>query len=847
MSPFSLRRFGRFVVLLLVAVTSVLLTSVPLVAQKPSAQKKENEAVKRQYNVALGFERRNLYPDAVILWQKFLQNFPNDSRVSHAKYHLGICRFQQKKFVEAAKTFRGVFLQYPKFEHCDAARFNLGLSLYNLAAGTKKAADYSKAAAAFDDVVKKHPTSKLGVNCFYYRAECAFQTGDKPAAVAIYQQAIQKYPAGPLLAEIHYALGTTQQELKQFPAAAATFQTFLRKFPQDIRVNECRLRRGIAMMSMKKIAPAEKIFTQLAVLKTFKLADYALLKQAECVLQRGNVTQAVNLYQSLPRRFPKSAYIGAALIAAGKNRFQSGQYPPAQRLFTDVISRQLDEADEAAYWLARTQIQLKNPAAAMETVRKAIAANPKSLFLPHLELTRIDAAAAQPKLRKSAVALYAAFAKTRAVHPLAAESQFRAASLSLQGEDFPAAISHAAVFLATAQFAKSPYRPRVLFIAGEAYLLREKPDAVRALASYRQLIDGFPQDAQLAQARLRLGFCLYRTGKPTEAVKVLTTAFAQLKEPDQLAEAQLLIGRCHADGSRHKQAVAAFAAAAKAGPQWKRSDEVHYLAGVSQLALKQTAAAVAEFNKVVRKSPHGPYRANAHLQLAEIAFAVKKFAVALTNFTAVIKTFPKTEAALTAHYGSASVFYAQGNDAKAVSQLSTLLKQQPKSGNAASARYLRGLCYRRMKKFPLAVKDLTDFLAGQVGSSEAENARYALALCHIGMKKYPPAITSLTALLKSNPKFPDADHARYELGFAYLQTKAEGKAAETFRQLIAAHPASPLVAECWMRIGTHYENNKQPAQAAKAFAAGVAKARKPQLQERLRYRLGWGFDPQADY
>ena len=91
------------------------------------AQTVPDAGASRDYNVALGFLKKKLYPQAAARWTKFIQTYPKHERLAFANYYLGVCQFHQKQLPQAAATFRIVLTKYPKFKNADGAQFNLAL------------------------------------------------------------------------------------------------------------------------------------------------------------------------------------------------------------------------------------------------------------------------------------------------------------------------------------------------------------------------------------------------------------------------------------------------------------------------------------------------------------------------------------------------------------------------------------------------------------------------------------------------------------------------------------------------------------------------------------------------
>ena len=76
------------------------------------------------------------------------------------------------------------------------------------------------------------------------------------------------------------------------------------------------------------------------------------------------------------------------------------------------------------------------------------------------------------------------------------------------------------------------------------------PDAARAEGLFRRLLAQYPRHKHAAQARVRVGLCLYLAKKYPEAVTFLTQAGKGLRDPALAAEAHLLIGRSHHDAGQ---------------------------------------------------------------------------------------------------------------------------------------------------------------------------------------------------------------------------------------------------------------------------------------------------------
>jgi TolA-binding protein len=837
---FSLAPAQKWLVTL--AVFSLLANSAAPAAETGDA--KPDPAATRQYAVAAGFQSKKLYAQAARRWQQFIATYPKDSRLAKAYHHLGTCQLHDRQPAKAAQTFRTLIEKFPRSESLDVAHFNLGLALYNVGLASQQAKDLRTAASAFAEVPTRFAKSKHAGPALYYQGECMYRVGDVAAAAALYRKVIAEHAGSDVVPDAYYALGTAQQELAQDKEAGATFQAFLDKFPKDKLAGECRLRLGLCLVKQKRHADASKVFEQCAALPNFPLADFALMQQARCAYEQKQLAQAAALYETLPKKFPVSARGGPALLAAGKCWYQAGDFPRAEAALGAALARKFEAAPEAAYWLGRTLLKRTKPADAVVVLDRAIAAHPKSAFLPQLVFTRINALYDLPARRKETAALYADFAQKHPKHDLTPRAFYMAALAALEARDYPASQRHAESFIK--QFARHELLAEVLFIGGEAYVEATPPAPSKAEPLYRRLLTEYPKHKHIAQARVRVGLCLYLAKKYTAAVAFLTEARTALSDPALAAEAHLLMGRCHHDAGQSAQAVAAFEKALEAKSGWERGDEVLLALAQSLRAQKKLPEARAQLQRLQTAYPKSPLQAHALFQLGEMSQEQKKYDEAAALYEQTVARFPKSESAALAQYAIGTVWLSKRDHAKAVQAFGKLLDAHPAGALAARARYKRGLAYQQLRQFEPAAKDLAAFLASKpAGSGDPRraqrraDARYALALCQSALKQHAEAAATLAALIREKPDYQRAAQVYYEMGHCLLLAKKYKEAAEAFRQLAATAPDSPLAPEAWFRVGEFHESARQLPQAARAYDAGLKKAKDVGLREKLHYRLGW--------
>ncbi|MEO2019159.1 MAG: tetratricopeptide repeat protein [Fuerstiella sp.] len=821
-------------VLICVVIVPIAVTFGPVFAQEQAV----DPVATREYAVALGFQKKKLFKQAALRWAQFIAKFAQDERIVNAHYHLGVCQLKTGN-AEAVGTFQQVLKQFTEFEQRDAVQFNLGLALYNTALASQTPEGFRAAAAEFAKVPFQYGKSKHIPSALYYQAECVFQAGDHAGAIAVYQTLIAQHVDSPLLPTAIFALATTQHDLKKSAEAVETYRLFLQKFPKDNMVAECRLRLGLALTELTRHAEAEKEFATAAAVKEFAMADLALFHHARSKHEQKQLPQAAALFESLPKKFKQSEYINVAWLEGGKCRFLSNQFPQAQNAFKAVVDAKQNDSPEAAWWLGRTLIQLKQASDALGILDRAIADWPQTEFIPELKFTRIEAIYEDEKRKPETVKLYAQFADEFAADDLAADARFRAALTALQLNKLTDAQQQSDAFLSNAAFAKHSSLPDALFVAAESRIVGDTADFAKAVELYRRLIGEFPEHVYTSRSLVRVGFCLHSLNQHDPGIAFLKMALPKLKEPELLAEAQFLIGISQLSLKRPVEGVTALRASRQAKGDWKRGDEVLLALATGLVDTNQADAAIAELNQLNQKYPKSEFGDRAWFRLGELQARQKKLDPAVTAYQQVVARFPDSDFAPLAAYGSGSALFDKADYNGAVSHLNGLLTKYPKSEIATNAYYLRGLSQHRQKNHAAAVSDLTEFLKRDPAEENAAlDARYSLALCHAGLKQHDQTIQTALDLLKVKPDYAAADKVWYELAFAYSETKRQQESIDAFRQLATMFPDSLLAGECWLRVAGFHASENQFAEAIAASDQGLAKTTDQKLRERLQFRKG---------
>jgi TolA-binding protein len=806
-----------------------------------SYAQKETPAATRQYAAAARLQNLKSYDLAAEAWVRFIDDFKTDPRVDEAFYNLGVCYYLDDKLDLAVKSFEIVIERFPKLEKLEAAYLYLGAAQSGIAQ-TGKTEMYDAAVKTLDTLIAKFPQGEYVANALYYKAEALYTQGKRKEAALAYGELIYKYPKHSLAADGTYALGVCQEDLGQPDAAGKTYDQFLKDFSQHPLATEVTLRRGNTLYETGQYAEAIKRFAAAAAAEGFAMADFATVRQADCLAQAKQYVEAAALYLSVPAKFPKSGQIERATLAGGKCYYLGGKYPEVRKALAPSLAGGGAASYEAAHWIARSWLKEKQPAKALEVITKVLpkARADKDPMAVQLLMDQADAIYDTPQRRGESVEFYAAVVGAAPKDPIAPQALYMAAFAALEQGKTDTALKYADTFLFT--YPKHDLVADVTHIKAESHLLLGETDEAAPL--YEALLKKYSKhpDAELWTVRRALLSFLKKDYEGT----IASLGSAEIRRPDLVAQAQYLVGSCQLELKQYKEAVESLKAALAAQPNWSQADEnllalarAYGQSGDHEQAKASAARLIADF-------PKSTVLDKAHYRLGEYSYLGGDLNEAAAAYRKVIDTWPKSSLVPYALHELGCVEMELKDGAASEATLSKFLTQFPQHALAASARFSRGMARHRLQQYEPAAQDLEAFLAAGPQGPEKSDARYLLGLCQMGIEKHADAVATLQTLLEEDPGYARTDSVLYQLAWALKLSNRPSDADKTFEKLAAGHPDSPHTAEAFYHLGEFAYQNEDYKRAALSYFESQQRAGESDLGEKSSHKLGWAYYHQND-
>lgn len=799
------------------------------------ATAQETEAATRQFAAAVGFQNQKLYKDAIAEWTTFLRKFPGDARARKARHYLGTCCLQSEDYLAAVAAFTKVKEGDGPFDLMDQTLLNLGIAWYGQAQKSSRAADYRSAERAFDQMLSNYADSQFAPRAVYYQAECLFQRQEHSAAAASYARFVRQYPRHELHADALYGLGTALEADDDTAAAEKAFAQFTTQYASHPLATEVRMRQADLLFNAKNFASAEKVFARIAADRDFELADLALLRQARCLYEQGEMTAAARLYWNVPRSFRKTKYYDAAILAGAKCYYLEERYDLAKSGLERLIDRTGDEGEEAYLWLARCHLKEDNPQQALQIASRGLR-RVRGDMRSELDLVRIDAMYEIPGSRAEATELYERFAERNADSSLAPQAQYMAALSALENEQYDKAGRLSEQFLSRRY--NSELTPDVLFISAESQLLRGKHG--KAVTRYEQFLKVGQKHANYEQATVRLALALLMDEQADRSVQILAATADQIQDRALKAEAFSILGRGYAAQDRFDQAARQLQQSLTLEKDPKRKEETTVALAEALRKAGREAEADTQLKNMLAGSGTGRFSAEASFRLAESAFAAEEYDSARRYYSRVIQQEPDGDFGPHALYGLGWTLFRTGEYQDCRRVMSKLIRDfARKESIAQKGYYVRGMAAYQLDEFADVVRDIDTYLQTQPQLNEELDALYVKGLALAGMEQPRQSAAVFESIIARGSEYESGDKVMYELGWTYRDLNQPDKAVATFTKLAQTWPDSEMAAESLFLVGEAWYDAEHFEKAAAAYTRSSQSPGNAEIAEKSLHKLGW--------
>jgi TolA-binding protein len=750
--------------------------------------------------------------------ETFTKSTTSHPALEMAWTYLGDAYFGQSEMTRARRAYEQSLTLFPKGRLADRARYGLGRSLAELGEmdaaiirlralaaegqpdwsdraglelGTILSNDgkFAEALIAFEGVERNAPASALVPEARFQRARLLARLNRTAEAVAGLQQL-----AGDKEQEIAtraaLELATIELERNHADLALNAIETAIRRFPKADQILAMQFRAGEALSRLKRLAEAQQRFLIVAGGDARNsLAGQALVRAAECAIDRGEPAEAARIAASFAARFP-----GSPLV-------------PQARLIEARAATALAKPERAIQILEPLVASAEKPMKTDSTAKL-----PSSTASIELELAIAYRAIGR---REQSTAMLERIIKNS---DRSGDMNALQNALFLTGQNHLEAGRHADAVGPLEKYLEAKptgdVADHALAHLTIAQLALGQPD--KALAMLSQLESRFPKSQTLASTRVRVAEAELARHQPARAAEIFRRAVesdaANDKKTAQLnIRAFTGLGRALAELGNTDDATATFARALELSPSASTAAEIAMTRAQTLESAGKGDAAITAYVTVAEKFPASELAPKANLARARLLARSGRIAESGPIFENLIATPEARQRLEKAGLGVDAVLAEWGwslvdavQTALADTVFSRLLKEYPGSAHEIDARFNLAESANLKGDRAEVVRLLDPVVKGDQPQQPTKSPRgltsdasrkllptilYRLGRTQVELAQWNAAIAIFDRLMKEFPDNPYRREARY-LGAECALRQGDAAGAEAAIALLLEEPAA---------------------------------------------------------
>ncbi|MFT6746769.1 MAG: tetratricopeptide (TPR) repeat protein [Glaciecola sp.] len=373
---------------------------------KPSARNAYRFASKSSHNIEikenalfnyakLSFELDiDPYHESIVALEKYIDKFPNSSKVEEARKYLLNVYLNTKNYQRAIVSLDKIKKKDIDIQTAyQKIAYYRGIELFNnqKVGFTNKDVTNFKAAIYYFQKSLEYPIdNQITALSHYWRAESYFRIGDMKKALEGFKAF--KSISGAILIkeyqEVDYQIAYCHLGLNDYGPAIMAFRKYLDKHANENtrKVNDANIRTGDSYLIVKgkdDLILSLKYYKK-AIYMNMAFVDYCYFQQAQSYMLLNNYKEQAKSLESLISKFPESKYIDEANFYLGETYLVSlKNYDLAIKYFTEVVEKHQGDlllVQRAYNGLASAHSKKKNFEKALAFFENSVALDPRSNY-----------------------------------------------------------------------------------------------------------------------------------------------------------------------------------------------------------------------------------------------------------------------------------------------------------------------------------------------------------------------------------------------------------------------------------------------------------------------------------
>ena len=269
----------------------------------------------KQVTYSNGYCHFNLgsYSNAAYQFAEFVEQYPDDIRITDAKLRLADSYFGSKNFAASSRIFKQLF-QSGKYSSDDPYAY------YQYAQALYKSGETNSAINEFRSLQQKFPDSKYAESSLFTVGFIKFQEGEFKEAINDYRFVLQIYKNSALTPAVFYSIGDAYFNLGMYDSAIVNYRNVLTKYPSSEYVFDAINGMQYSYVAMGRSDEAINLIDRyISQNPNLKFSDLIFFKKGEIYYSQRDYQNAKTSYQEFLVKYPRSTFVPEAYYWLGKS------------------------------------------------------------------------------------------------------------------------------------------------------------------------------------------------------------------------------------------------------------------------------------------------------------------------------------------------------------------------------------------------------------------------------------------------------------------------------------------------------------------------------------------------
>ena len=831
---------------------------------------------------------------------------------------LGQCQLEKHNYAEAVKPLQAFLAQSPTHDLADNAAALLAEALYRAGdyksvqaprdmlaskwpdspmreradffAGLAKMSleDYSGAAGIFSQMKDRYPKGPFADRVALLLGQSLQRSNDPQKAIAQYRAVLQQ-AGGEGQPDAMFGLATLLHQQKKADEAAGLLDQLIEKYPQHKLLGPALVLRGRISFEAQKYDDALLTF-QTAAKVDGAPRDETAYWLAKCELRRGQFADAAKRLADALHDSPKSPLAAEMTYDRGVALMRADQSLEALDVLKGFSAKFAEHAlaPDALYLQAMIEHEQHQYAASGEHCKSFLSNYGSHVLAPSVAFLAAENEFLDDHLAE-AVTAYQRFLQDHPNDDQAAKAKFRLGSALYRQQDYDGARAP------LTEVVKGRNTPeefrRGLLMLGDINFGQEKwPDAAALMEDYLS----FGADQPGADdALLKLGLSQTRQNKSNEALASFKSLIDQFPQSVHHTQALFETGQILLANKDLTAASNAFSAVLSDSKDARFAPfATNHLASIA-MQQEDFAKAAELFDQVATSAAGTDLEPEAVFQRGQALMATKQFKPAGDAFAQLVQKFPDFSRVPQARAQRAIALARQGEEVdalKAIEQVQTDDASKLSPELLAGVMYEKAWCLRELGRNEEAAAAYRELLAAHdrqpvsahamlelaeieaaadhhkeaaelltrlralgaekaldVPSDVKEPAVYRLAVCRFELGQYQDAANLCEELIRDFPQGKFLASAQQFCGEALFKLDKPQQAGEHFKVVVEKFADDPAYGPSMLRLGECEAATDRWEQSEKTFADYLKKFADSELWYQAQFGLGWSRENQKRF